>query len=47
MHVDICATTVQPASTTARSVREVLLTSIVAHQLVPGDVTVTVIRLEP
>lgn len=46
VHVDISVRTFQPATTTAQVVRETLLGTIAAHQLTPGKITVTVLKLQ-
>jgi hypothetical protein len=46
VHVDISVRTFQPATTTAQAVHEVLLSTIAAHQLTPGNITVTVLKLQ-
>ncbi len=47
IHVDITATATQPANLTAQTVHETLRDTITGHQLIPGDVTVTVLRIRP
>lgn len=47
IHVDITVTTTQPANLAAQAVHETLRDTITAHQLIPGEVTVTVLRLQP
>lgn len=47
IHVDVTATTVQPADLTAQHVRDTLRAAINERQLTPGEITVTVLRIKP
>lgn len=47
IHVDVTVATTQPANLTAHTVHKTLRDIITAHQLTPGEVTVTVLRLQP
>jgi len=46
IHVDITVTTTQAANLTAQTVHRTLRTAITAHQLTPGEITVSVLRLQ-
>jgi hypothetical protein len=45
IHTDITVTTAQPANVTAQAVQETLRAAVVAHGLIPGLITVTVLQL--
>jgi hypothetical protein len=47
IHVDITTSTAQPAGAVARAVRSTLEATITAHHLTPGQITVSVLRLQP
>lgn len=47
IHVDITITTTPAANLTAETVRDTLRSAIVAYRLLPGEVTVTVLKLQP
>ena len=47
IHVDITAAAAEPANLTAQSVHHALRTAIADRHLRPGEVTVTVLRLQP
>lgn len=47
IHVDITITITQPANLTAQTVHHTLQTAVTTHHLTPGDITVTVLRLQP
>jgi len=47
IHTDITVTTAQPANVTAQAVQDTLRAAVVAHGLIPGLITVTVLQLRP
>ncbi|MET0695396.1 MAG: hypothetical protein ABWX96_21745 [Propionibacteriaceae bacterium] len=47
IHTDVTITTDQPANVTARLVQDTLRAAVVAHRLIPGLITVTVLQLRP